>query len=625
MSLDEIEKKLQRSKSGSRKKMPKLDSVKRPEESVFREEIEEDEFDGDSDDRFLKRVKSLILGAAVVGVVLVLAIIVFLLNFGRSSDEVEINISAPRDIYRGVPFEVGVQIKNDSGDVLKNAVLNLSETAGLINLDNEENRNVFIETVGDLGSGTLNKTTYKFLAIEGDMPDRKITASLTYFLGGGTRFEAKEIYEVQIKEPAIKLEIKKPEKILSGSSFKFEIGYENISDFDFGVVAIEVEYPQGFKYLSSSLAPSSSNNYWRLGELKARSKGMLEVVGVLEGGSEASFDIPINTYLNFFGKDYKISKEIVNLSITSSPINLQISVNGQKDYIARAGDRLNYTLRYENLSGIALADFVANVTLTGEMFDFNTLETNASFDSSARRLTWDAFREPNLRMVDPETSGNLNFSINLKNQPPIQRLNDKNFYLRVRAEVTSPSVPYYLTASRTRGLANLESKVMGEVLVDAKAFYRDAAAGILNNGVFPPRVNQETEYTIHWLIRNYSTDITGVEIKTFLEPGVFWVGQVKSNVDSVPLWNDETREVKWIIDKINAAKGILNDPVEVIFQVRATPGILEVGGFKSLLGPTDLKATDDFTGLELKSADGGLTTALHDDETIEPEQGRVLP
>ncbi|MEK9194267.1 MAG: hypothetical protein AAB884_00450, partial [Patescibacteria group bacterium] len=134
MSLDEIEKKLQRSKSGSRKKMPKLDSVKRPEESVFREEIEEDEFDGDSDDRFLKRVKSLILGAAVVGVVLVLAIIVFLLNFGRSSDEVEINISAPRDIYRGVPFEVGVQIKNDSGDVLKNAVLNLSETAGLINL-----------------------------------------------------------------------------------------------------------------------------------------------------------------------------------------------------------------------------------------------------------------------------------------------------------------------------------------------------------------------------------------------------------------------------------------------------------------------------------------------------------
>ena len=185
----------------------------------------------------------------------------------------------------------------------------------------------------------------------------------------------------------------------------------------------------------------------------------------------------------------------------------------------------------------------------------------------------------------------------------------------------SPTVPDNLTAAETTGLANLENKVAGAIVVQTKAYFRDAASGIANKGPWPPKVNQATQYTIHWLITNYAADVQNVEVRAFLESGVTWTGQVKGNAGSLPTYNAQTQEVVWNIDKIAATKGITTSPLEVVFQVSATPNSNQAGNYQPLIKQTSITATDTFTQTNLTNSAAAVSTALPDDPTVQSAQG----
>lgn len=576
---------------------------------------------GDNGDKLLKVVVVFFIFSILVALGVGLY---FISGFANSSRDVTLDINGIDKVYRGSVFDLSINITNRTETLLQNSSLSVNLPAGIIGLNTVNGRELMSEDIGDVGGGSLAKKSYKFLAVGENNSKQNILIKLTYFVGG-SRFEVSKTKQIGIDKSAIEVEFKKPDQILNGSTFTFDINYKNISDFDFPDVILEAKYPIGFKFNSSSLPPDSLNNRWRLGEFKAGSRGTLQIKSTLDGFGGTQLDVPIKFLASFLGRDYVITEQNVNFSVSPSPIVLEILLNRQSDYVARIGDQLIYTIRYTNNSGIVLADVVINANLAGELFDFSTLETDGRLEPVGQNLSWDSSSQPNLRLLDPGSSGEINLKIRLKNEFPIRRLNDKNFYLRINSEITSPSVPYYLSAEKTKAAASLETKVAGLISIDARAYYRDAPSGIVNNGTMPPRANQPTEYTVHWLIKNYSTDVHGVEVKAVLQPSVEWTGLVKSNIDSVPLYNDVTKEVVWNISKIIATKGITGDPLEAIFQIRATPNMAELGQYQPLLGETKLQATDDFTALDLINSDLPLSTLLPDDKTIGQGGGRVLP
>lgn len=552
--------------------------------------------------------------------------IVFLVSYYRgSSSNVVVEIEGPNEVYRGVPFEIEVAISNQTDNLINQVELALNFTNGIVNLSGFELKDTVSVLIGDMGGGSLTKKTYKFLAIGDVDASEEIVFNLSYFSGGKARFEVGQTQKIDIRGSAIKLEVKKPDQILPGSTFELDIDYKNVSDFDFSQVVLEARYPSSFKFISSSLRPDSLNNYWQLGELLGGSSGNFKIKGTLFGVEGDRFILPILFSAKFIDRDYQVAEQLVELAISSSPLTARVLVNRRTDYVARIGDRLTYSVQYENSSGIALADVVIKVDLVGELYDFASLTADAHIDLVTHTVMWDSSRIPALRLLDPGASGEVSLEIGLKNQFPIKRLNDKNFYLRFNAEVTSPSVPYYLKAPKTRAVASIETKVAGLVSVDTKGFYRDAQASILNLGLMPPKVNLPTQYSVHWVLRNYSTDVKDVSIRATLEPGVTWVGIVKSNIDSVPLYNEGTRKVTWTIDEVRATKGILDEPIEAVFQIEATPTIVHVGQFQPLISETSLSAVDEFTGLGLFSSDVALNSSLPDDVTIGQNGGRVVP
>jgi hypothetical protein len=568
--------------------------------------------------------KKLIIAVSAIFVLIVLGTAIFFINFfGSGGSNVVIEVDGPEEVLRGVPFEIDVSINNGTDSLVSNAELSLSLDEGIRNLGNLNGDRVFTDQIGDLGKGSLAKRTYRFLAVGGE-EEEEIAFSLSYFSSRQNRFETKETWKVKIGGSAVKIDVQKPEQILPGSVFELDIQYENNSDFDLPEAVLEVKYPSSFRFSSASLNPDSLNNYWRLGELRSGSSGNLQVRGTIEGGDN-SFTLPVVFGARFLGEDFPVVEEVIELTVSPSPVGLNLLVNRRSDYVARIGDRLTYTIRYENSSGIALTDVVISAELTGELYDFSTLSSNGNVSNGARTVTWDVSSVPALRLLDAGASGEVGLEIKLKDRFPISRLNDKDFSLRFKAELTSPSVPYYLSASETRAEASVETKVAGLTQVDAQAFYRDALSKIVNGGPMPPKVGEPTEYTIHWLVTNYATDISGVSVKAHLPQNVRWTGIVKSNTDTVPLYDEGTREIVWNIDKIRATQGVLDESLAAVFQIEASPVSSDLGNFQELVSATILKATDDFTGLELTSSDVAINSSLPDDVTIGQNGGRVVP
>ena len=163
---------------------------------------------------------------------------------------------------------------------------------------------------------------------------------------------------------------------------------------------------------------------------------------------------------------------------------------------------------------------------------------------------------PELRVLSAGDTGLATFQIRAKDQFSIRRLGDKNYYLKAEAKIDSPTVPYYLSAEKLRAWLLWKPKWRAR-LSETKAYFRDAASGVINRGPWPPRVNQPTQYTVHWLITNYATDVRNVEVRAFLESGVDWTGQVKSNTGSLPVYNERTQEIVWLINEIPATKELL--------------------------------------------------------------------
>ncbi|MFA5083816.1 MAG: hypothetical protein WC475_00310 [Candidatus Paceibacterota bacterium] len=560
-------------------------------------------------------------------IVLIIALVgsgFFIFQYFQSRG-LSMDVSGPTEINIGVPFDLTVNFDNQSRTVLSNAKLSLNLPDGAVVLGASEEQRIISRDLGDIGIGSLSSQSFKLLVTKDGNTLKRFTASISYGTSGigQARFEQHRDLDLAVKEPGVSLELTPPLQILSGSKFDIKIDYQNISQENFSGLEIQVDYPASFAFVSANPKPDGNNSVWELKDLAPNAKGSIVISGQLIGPANSFFNFDVKLSQDVFGRKYVINEKSASLSILSSPLELIVSLNNQENYVSQLSDQLYYTLSYQNNSGVGLADAVIKVKLTGDMFDFGTLKTNAYFNSITNTLTWNASNLAGLKVLPVGEGGSVGFQINVKNQFPIRRLGDKNYSLKVDAEISSPTVSPDLAAAQTTGLANLETKVAGAVGIQARAYFRDATSGILNGGPWPPRVNQTTQYTVHWLITNYATDVSNVEVRAFLESGVRFTGQVKGNVDSLPTYNDRTQEVIWTINKISATKGVISQPLEAIFQIEAVPNSNQIGNYQPLIRETNISASDDFTGKTLLNQAAGITTALPDDLTVSQIRGTV--
>ncbi|MDO8557186.1 MAG: hypothetical protein Q7R98_01860 [Candidatus Jorgensenbacteria bacterium] len=584
----------------------------------------------DADERAKKHSHAMrnifIVGVAVLGIAAFVGGVLFLSRLSVNKD-VAIEIYAPADVSRGVPFEISISVVNQLDSSLMNAVLELRLPQGLLLLTDSGSakRVITSEDVGIVKGGDLVKRTYKLVPIASENTIQKITVALIYTGNGKGRFESDGVKEVNITKSALTLDIKKPDYVFQNSAAEFTIIYKNTSEADLPDLALTVQYPPSFKFISASTNPDSFNNHWILGTLKAGKDGKLVIRGTFGGTQNSQLIFPVVVSGVFSGNEYKLVEQSVSIAPAPAPVALNIFANGNTNYVAKLGDFIQYSIHYENLSGVALADAVIKATIAGNLADMATINTSGNVNTSAGTVLWNASNMPGLKLIDPGASGDVTFSVRLKSNFPSGSMAGKNYAVRIDSLFDSPSVPYYLQTSRTTAAASLETRVGGGILIDAQVLHYDVLSGIPNNGAFPPKVGMPTQYTAHWILRNFSTDIKNVNVTATLASGVTWTGVTKSEPGSSISYNERTQEVTWTLARIPAMRGVTSEPVEAIFQIEATPDATNVGRFETLVNRTAVAATDEFTGAAITASDVSLTTELIDDKTVGRNAGIVIP
>ncbi len=504
--------------------------------------------------------------------------------------------TAPDKVLAGRPFEIKIIIENKSKNTMRDSLIDIQIPEGVAGLGKYGDRQVIEENIGTLESGDSYENSFSLAILDTNEPIKKIDVYFSYLPPNlSTKFEKKQTIEIFSDQPAVGLNLGAPQKVFSGEQLEITASYKNFSDYNFSKVRLKMAYPPAFKFKGASPAPTSSNNIW-VSPMPSGIENNVSIKGNIIGPDDTFFDVNAKIFIELEDKEYQLVEKTANLGIASSPLSLSIVSNNDPNFTAFPGDTVSYAVSYGNNTEDNLQDAIIKVKVSGAMFDFASYRGNGFFDSNSNTVVWNASQEPGLKNLSQGAKGSVFFSFKTKSIYPIKKLSDKNFYLKAEGEISSPTVPYYISSDKTVGVNSAETKIGGRTEIDAYAEYN-------KKGPYPPQVNKSTRYLVHWVIKNYATDKKDIKIRAVLQSGATWTGAAAANIDTdgLPTYNERTQEVSWNIGRVIANKGVLGKPIETTFEVEIAPSISQVGGLLPILSAVQLTATDEFTSLQVNA------------------------
>ncbi|HVO28477.1 MAG TPA: hypothetical protein VMT81_00645 [Candidatus Paceibacterota bacterium] len=536
----------------------------------------------------------------------------------------------PAVVLMGEPFTLSVTVANDSGSALQGASISLVLPDDVVSADTPAQR-VVSQPLGGVSSGGVSHQDFHLVATGGENTVFHFTAQVSYAAAGSAaQFQSGGSLDVAVGQPAVSVNIIAPPNVFSGQDFPIAVNYHNNTGNAITGMSLAMQYPPAFSFAgaSTSLATNGDSS-WSLGTLPADTSGTIAISGNLVGPGSASYPIGAQLSESISGQNYPIANPSADVILAESPLALSLAVGNGANYVSSAGDSLDYTLTVTNNSTVAFENIIASAKLSGAMFDLATLQTGGSFSSINDTVTWNGASAPALLSLAPGQAATLTFHVRTRSAFPIRLPSDKNYTVSVHAVAASPTVPPGTTASTTLTVADLTTKLGGAIALAENGYAHEPAAsgsGIVNTGPYPPKVDQATEYTVHWLVTNYATDAQNVTISAYLQSGATCTGATQVPASTTFSCNPANGEVMWQVPAIAATTGITDRPLEAVFQITDTPAVNQAGQDVTVLGAAALTATDAFTGQPLQSSVPALTTAMPSDTSIPPGvQRQVTP
>lgn len=610
MSLSDLEKKLYDSDSGieGRKHEENQFDISYSDKTDVEVLGKEKKWERIEDTGKPERRKIYKIGAIILGSIFLIAtLIVVYVKFKQSAfkeTNVKIRIEGPSQVNGSEDAKYKLIFKNDNRLDLVNAQILLSYSE---NFKPKESQNLKINDPANskIVLGTIKGHSEKSIEITGDFFAAKddvvyLNAILEYSPSGfSLKFQSKNQLGVKVESSPLFLEIEAPLETVSGSKTDYVINFKNASSEYFDGVRVKIEYPDGFSYISSDVPVSEGNNIWYLGSLGPNQEGKIVITGNIQGSREEIKAIKV--YLGYSGANGKFvvynQKEKIT-KIASSVLSISQYLEDKTDSNINSGEIVRYKIKYANNGDIALKDVIITEEIDSRVLDFSKLKSNkGAYDTSKKTIIWRAAEIPNLANLAPGDEGEISFSIPVLDRIPVENSNDKNFTIVSTAKIDSPSISNSIGSNKIIASNIMELKLNSKVVLDEKGYYNDSV--ITNSGPLPPKVGQETSYTIYWKIINVSNSLSDVKVISSLPSGVKWKGKFLPESESVS-FNERTNQIEWEVGNLKNGVGIIDPAREISFQISIMPQINQIGDKVILLNASTLTARDAFTNAEVK-------------------------
>ncbi len=538
--------------------------------------------------------------------------------------DIDVVLDAPGEVLAGVPFSVAIMFENTSRRALEEPVMSITLPDGVIDVNAPDKRVVAFEEPA-IAPGEIIKHEATLVVIGKTPLTYQLEARASYSYEASqfsSRFEKNAEASVLAKDPVIKFDFSAPSNVLNGEDFEVHLRYQNVGDTTIRDVRMQFSVPPIF--VLGNADPKLEAMALAIPEFEPGSEYVAIFSGSVVGTERTFFELGAKAQIKLGDRYYDITSATASVTITPSPLSIAIALRGSHEAV-QPDQLLDWQLSFVNNAGTAVSDVVIKAYLKGSMFDFGRIRSTGYFNDREHSITWTAASEAVLKALDVGQSGTIGFTVPVAKEYPVRALSDKNFTLKLRAEISSPTVPHAVTAAQTVGVAEVEYKVAGTLKFSEKAYFLEPSADIANQGQLPPRVGQTVQYTVHWDLAALGADFTAIQARAFLGPGVRWTGKVTANVSDVPVYNERTQEVVWDIKTLQAGRGVLTAGPQLIFQVEHTPSVNEISSNFVLVQNTTVSGIDTFSGLTTTSTARGLTSSNLSDAFLPDKFDKVQP
>ena len=523
--------------------------------------------------------------------ILISALITFFgLDNKISSDKISVDIQSPLSIDSGEVSEISIVItnRNPVSTVLTDLIINYPKGARDSKTDN-----VLIRTRESLGpipvNGSVRHTVSpRLFGKTGE--NKEIEVFIEYRLQDSQAlFSTDKKQTVLVRSSPVTLTIDGIENAISGRETEYLLTVISNTTEPIDEILIKKEYPVRFLQLETSEQEIEDETGWSIRNLRPKERRQIRIRGVFIGADGDKQSLSFEGYINTDAQIASISKLV---TIESPPIAVVMRLNGSRTNVLNidGGQNIEGELRWENESREDFANMEVSITFSGNGLDKSRIivSDGGGYDINENKIVWNSNTTRSLRVIDPGENDTFEFRFKSLASDPLLDLENKEIVL-----TTNVSFAGAERQSRIQNIKNISVKtlrVRSDVVLLGSTKHRSSK--LPNTGPIPPKVGEETTYSLSLILKNNGNRLENVSVVIPLEDYVEWLGGLIPSAANVT-YDDRSKEVSWDVGSLTGIGQ--GSSKEIQFRVALVPRLSDVGKNLSLTDIVELSYFDTFT------------------------------
>ncbi len=340
------------------------------------------------------------------------------------------------------------------------------------------------------------------------------------------------------------------------------------------------------------------DSFWRLPKIEPLDEVVRYSVLYVTGNSGDQRELAISVNQQQKGQTFTLREISHVVSLTSAQLTVaqEFNKDATGKLIVPAGARVDGVVNYKNTGGTGLTDAIVKVKFEGTGLDASAIKLNSgAYDPITNTITWSAASVPGLKRILPSTGGQLSYSFSIL---PYEKFplapNGKNQQLIATASLDSPDLPKPTGQNRQVISDRFFLPISTSMLLGMDAFYDDGRLGITSTGPIPPKVGEQTTYTLRTRLGSSLNDIENAKVTIVLPDGVSYTNKFYKTAGEID-FNSRTNTLVWTMPLLEGLVGRSVPPHELNVQVAITPGANVRGQTVTFVKSMNVVGTDSFT------------------------------
>jgi len=547
----------------------------------------------------------------------------FLFYNSISARRIEIDVTAPESAAGGEKVSWEVLVSNHNKKALESVDFIFEYPQGSEVLDEGVRGLRTKKTLGRIEPGETIRLSFNAFVFGFEGEEKEALTILEYRAQGSNAILSIDgNSKITISRAPVGVSLELPQEARTGQETQIKINYVSNSAGPLKDLILELETPPGF-LLQSAEPEQEANGSWALGTLEPGEDGVVLVKGILSGSEleEKSFKatVGLRSSLGEFSV-YGQGASTVNLRRPFLEVDAKIA--GSDSYSARPGEAFEVEVTYKNNLSVPVQNVVLEGVLSGKLFNEKEIRvTEGTYLSSDKKIVFNSASAQKLSQINPGEGGSFRIELAFIQNIPVKTSADKELKPSIHFDIKAGVPPQGYSGTDLSGEDTIEVKIISRLQLVRKAIHFSSA--IQNSGPMPPKVGQETTFTVTWALTNSTNDLRGAVLKATLPAYMSWKSRTLP-ANSPITFDASSGEIVWNVGDIKAGVGYISPAREISFQVGFVPSSSQVGDSPELVSEVRAEGRDIFTDTLLQVSAPPVTLKLEDDPRVDEGHVRVV-